>query len=133
MLPQISAALAKWIRPVTANTLSSTAKATLDREKSSKDFKKFQPKKEATPAKQAPAQTSPKDVPAEKSKHLTLVRDENNKSLSVAETFLMIFQRFRNQGAFIRTLALRTYQSSFRKQKKASRIRKGVIMDQKAE
>jgi hypothetical protein len=137
MLERVSAALTKFLAP-----LSSSVENSFDANLSSKD--EFQRSKKKPKKEEPKTQESLRPEATKKAPHLKLVSNpgaskastpaaELQKNPGVISTIMDIFSQFHEQRALMRRAGgEKTYEASLNS-KKIAQLRKGTIFDQKAE
>jgi hypothetical protein len=141
VLPRVSAALAQFISPIAASGKQSVA--------SQKGFDRFTPPqgKKREQSQQDPSQQNPgseQNAPQAKiipfpSKESAAKPNSQAPGTStipagISQALLQLMNLFHEQGAAIRRwIGTGAYQLAARQQKKTGRIRKGTILDERAE
>jgi hypothetical protein len=137
VLPRVSAALAQFIAPIAASAKQGVG--------SQKGFERFTPphqgKKQGnagTNQEQGQPSHQAKVIPFPTTEKAMVASPQPAASASVpagiSQALLQLMNLFQEQGSAIRRwLGTNAYQLAARQQKKTGRIRKGAVLDQKAE
>ena len=136
MLPRVSAALSQFIAPVASSTQKN-----VERQKPEASFKRFedsnQGKKEESTAQpqDQPKETLPPNVlPFPKASVPVESGKGQPASKTVTVAFLQLVALLQNQRAvLVRLFGRQTYGAIQQKQKRFGRLKKGVMLDHKAE
>ncbi|MGE0614378.1 MAG: hypothetical protein AB7P04_01955 [Bacteriovoracia bacterium] len=124
MLNKVSSALAKFIAPVASSKISSD---TGSPHQNGGSFKRYQPEKEKSDPQLR--LVKPNDGEAPSGQHLPAVAIKN---LSVAHAFIQLFNKLKEQrGKISRWVGAHTYQTAAKRQKRAGKVRKGTMLDEK--
>lgn len=142
MTSRITAALSKFISPITSASAQGRSQSSTSQQASSHDFARFNPKRiekeasdhqspeqEAEPSLEQPSQDSPHSA------HLRLVRSEGNTQpsspLGLTSTFLQLLGLVRkNSHALKGSSGRNAYENARREQNKAGRFKKGAMVDE---
>jgi hypothetical protein len=125
VLPRVSAALAQFISPI-----ASSGKQSVSSQPGFERFHKDRPPSEGHPQ---PQPQLAKIIPFDRGEAAKAAPGANVPA-GISQALLQLIQLFQEPGSTLkRWIGAGAYQRAIRQQKKTGRIRKGAILDEKAE